>query len=186
MFTLSSSSLHKDFTARPVCKKTDRPLVREIFRREFYGTASPSYPDEGLWEIYDSMEANETDVFGAYLVFFLHRPLFLVEIHPAVQMDLLSEQLGVPETIGIYCFFIAANDPMNLPGFRACIGSLLDTPGVDQLLTTTSHIRKEDPRVHILKHCGFIRLPQNRGKSDIHRCNSLSFAQFSGRYAHAY
>lgn len=175
MFTLTSNPLHRDFVVRPVCKRTDRPLIREIFRREFYGTALQSYPDEGLWEIYDSMETTEEEVYGAYLVSFLDRPLFLLEIHPPIQMDLVSGHLAEPGTIGIYCFYTSADDPMNLPGFRICISSLLDHPGVDQILTTTNYIQQEDPRIDILEHSGFSRLPKNLDRSVIYRCTQLSF-----------
>lgn len=175
MFTLSSNPSHREFAVRPVCKLTDRSLIREIFRKEFYGSALLSYPDDGLWEIYDSMETNEEDVYGAYLVSYLDRPLFLLEIHPPVQMDLLSHYLAEPGTIGIYCFYASGNDPMNLPGFRTCISSLLDHPGVDQILTTSNYMPHEDPRVGILEHSGFTRLPRNRDRSIVYRCTQLSF-----------
>jgi hypothetical protein len=175
MFTLTFNPLNRDFSVRPVCKDTDRALVREIFRKEFYGSALQSYPDEGLWEIYDSMETNEEEVFGAYLVSYLDRPLFLIEIHPPVQMDLLSSHLAEPGTIGIYCFYTSANDPMNLPGFRTCISSLLDHPGIDQIITTTNHMRYEDPRIGILEHSGFTRLARNRNQPVVYRCTQLSY-----------
>lgn len=175
MFTLSFNSLHRDFSVRPVCKDTDRALVREIFRKEFYGSALQSYPDEGLWEIYDSMETNEEEVFGAYLVSYLDRPLFLLEIHPPVQMDLLPAYIGEPGTVGIYCFYTSANDPMNLPGFQTCISSLLDHPGIDLIITTNNHMRPEDPRVGILEHSGFTRLGRNRHQPVVYRCTQLSF-----------
>ena len=175
MFTLTSNPSYRDFAVRPVCKNTDRPLIREIFRREFYGTSLQSYPDEGLWEIYDSMEANDEEVFGAYLVSFLDRPLFLLEIHPPIQMDLLSGHLAESGTVGIYCFYTSWGDPMNLPGFRTCISSLLDQPGVDQILTTSNHMQHEDPRIDILEHSGFIRLPKNLDRSVVYRCTQLSF-----------
>jgi hypothetical protein len=175
MFTLTFNPLYRDFAVRPVCKHTDRTLIREIFRKEFYGSALHSYSDEGLWEIYDSMETNEEELFGAYLVSYLDRPLFLLEIHPPIQMDLRSVYLAEPGTIGIYCFYTSAIDPMNLPGFRACISSLLDCSGVDQILTTTNNIRQEDPRVGILDRSGFTRVPKNRDQSSVYRCTQLSF-----------
>ena len=179
MFTLTSNPLQRDFAVRPVCRQSDRTLIREIFRKEFYGSVLQSYPDEGLWEIYDSMEANEEEVFGAYLVFYLDRPLFLLEIHPPVQMDLRSDYLAEPGTVGIYCFYTSGNDPMNLPGFRTCISSLLDHPDVDQILTTTNHMPHEDPRVSILERSGFTRLPKNRDQSVVYRCTQLSFPLLS-------
>ena len=175
MFTLSFNPSQRDFAVRPVCKDTDRTLIREIFRKEFYGSALQSYPDDGLWEIYDSMEPTDDEVFGAYLVSYLDRPLFLIEIHPAVQMDLISDYLHEPNTIGIYCFYTSTLDPMNLPGFRACISSLLDHPSVDQILTTTNHMPNDDPRIGILERSGFTCIPKNREYSTVYRCTQLSF-----------
>ena len=175
MFTLTFNPLYRDFTVRPVCKHTDRTLIREIFRKEFYGSVLQSYPDEGLWEIYDSMETTEDELFGAYLVSYLDRPLFLLEIHPPVQMDLRSEYLAEPGTVGIYCFYTSPNEPMNLPGFRFCISSLLDYPGVDQILTTTNNMPHEDPRVDLLERSGFTRIPKNRDTPTVYRCTQLSF-----------
>jgi len=186
MFTLTFSPLHRDFTARPVCKHTDRTLIREIFRKEFYGSVWQSYPDEGLWEIYDSMETNEEELFGAYVVSYLDRPLFLLEIHPPVQMDLRSEYLAEAGIVGIYCFYISPDEPMNLPGFQSCISSLLDYPGVDQILTTANNIRHEDPRVDILERSGFTRISKNCDQSTVYRCTQLSFpllCDTSGRFS---
>src|SRR6202012_854070 len=109
MFTLSFNPSQRDFAVRPVCKDIDRTLIREIFRKEFYGSSLQTYPDEGLWEIYDSMELNEEDVFGAYVVSYKDHPLFLLEIHPAVQMDLSPQYLSEPHTVGIYYFLISPN-----------------------------------------------------------------------------
>jgi len=181
MLTLTSNPLHRDFAVRPVCKETDRPLIRDIFRKEFYGTAMQTYPDEGLWEIYDSMGFDDNEVFGAYLVSYLDHPLFLLEIHPPVQMDLSSEYISEPGTVGIYCFYISGADPMNLPGFHACISSLLDQPGVDQIVTTTNQLASADPAIAILRKCGFSRLPQKTqktqspGRSFVYRCTQISF-----------
>lgn len=173
--TLAFDPLNRDFAVRPVCKETDRPLVREIFRKEFYGSVLQSYPDEGLWEIYDNMEPNEEDVFGAYLVSYLDRPLFLLEVHPAVQMDVNPEYLSEPGTIGIYCFYTSAADPMNLPGFRACISSLLDHPGVDQIITTANQMDPGDPRIAILGNSGFTRILKYRTRSTVYHCTQISF-----------
>lgn len=179
MFTLTYNPSNRDFAVRPICKETDRTLVREIFRKEFYGTAMQAYPDEGLWEIYDSMETNDQEVYGAYMVFYLDRPLFLLEIHPPIQMDLVSDFLSEPGTVGIYCFYVSGADPMNIPGFRTCISSLLDHPNVDQILTTINHMAKGDTRIGILEHSGFSRLPKNRDRSVIYRCTQLSFPLLS-------
>lgn len=186
MFTLAFNPSNRDLAVRPICKEKDRSLVREIFRKEFYGSALQSYPDEGLWEIYDSMEANQEDVFGAYLVSYLDRPLFLLEIHPPVQMDLPAAQLADPGTVGIYCFYTSIVDPMNLPGFHTCIGSLLDYPGIDYIVTTNNNLRYEDPRVGILQRSGFTRLSGNPNQPTVYRCTQLSFpllCDTSGRFA---
>jgi hypothetical protein len=173
--TLALDPMNRDFAVRPVCKDTDRLLVREIFRKEFYGSVPQAYPDEGLWEIYDTMQANEEEVFGAYLVSYLGRPLFLLEIHPPVQMDLRTEYLTEPGTVGIYCFYTSATDPMNLPGFRACISSLLDHPDVDQIVTTINHTPPGDARIAILEGSGFSRVAKNRERCSVYRCTQISF-----------
>jgi hypothetical protein len=96
MFALTTKLCH--LVVRPVNKATDRPIIREIFRREFYGDNRLFYPDEGLWEIYDRMETN--DVFGPYLITRGEQVLFLLEVHPPIQMDLIGEHLSAPGTIG--------------------------------------------------------------------------------------
>jgi hypothetical protein len=68
---------------------------------------------------------------------------------------------------------------MNLPGFRACVSNLLDHPSVDQILTTTNHMPNDDPRIAILEHAGFTRLPKNRDQSVVYRCTQLSFPLLS-------
>ena len=179
--TLAFDPLNRGFAVRPVCKETDRPLVREIFRKEFYGSALLAYSDEGLWEIYDTMDGNEANVFGAYLVSYLDRPLFLLEVHPPVQMGLDTEYLSERGTIGIYCFYTSGADPMNLTGFRACISSLLDHPSVDQIVTTTTNMPVDDPRVTILGNSGFTRLPKNHDRPTIYRCTQISFPLLTDR-----
>src|SRR5277367_71613 len=90
MFTLTVNPINGAFSVRPVCKSTDRPIIRELFCIEFYGDQPQPFFDDGLWEIYDSMQTTTKEVFGAYLVYYREHPLFLLEIHPPVQMDLVE------------------------------------------------------------------------------------------------
>src|ERR1700722_11174336 len=102
MFALTNNSDYAAFSVRPVNKATDRPVVREIFRKEFYGDDRLSYPYDGLLEIYDRMEIAGS--FGAYLVCHGEQVLFLLEIHPPIQMDLTADYFAAPGAIGIYFF----------------------------------------------------------------------------------
>jgi hypothetical protein len=160
-------------TVRPVCKVTDRPIVRELFRREFYGDLPQLYPDEGLWEIYDSMETY--DAFGAYLVFYHDRPLFLLEVHPPVQMDLAADYLSQPGTIGIYCFYSSREEPMNLPALRACIDALLSHSSVKRIVTRISFVIPHDSRVGFLEKAGFRRLSKSPDQSAVFYCTQDTF-----------
>jgi len=180
MFTLTANPLNRAFAVRPVCKATDRPTVRELFRKEFYGSVAQNYPDEGLWEIYDNMEANDADVFGAYLVSFRDRLLFLLEIHPSFQMDLPASYLAREGSIGVYCFFASPDDPMNLPAFRTCISSLFDDPGIHQILTAISPVSRQDPKLDLLTRTGFQRLPGSLERSLIYHCTMETFPLFGG------
>jgi len=173
MFTLTKQSLQGHYSVRPVDKATDRSVIREIFRREFYGNTKMQYPDEGLWEIYDRMDTNAA--FGAYLVSQDNHILFLLEVHPPVQMDLRSEVLSQPGTIGIYCFYHSLLESANLPAFRACISSLFTYSSVSRILTTLNHIAPGDPRATLLKRSGFSRLPENTDKAAIYCCTRESF-----------
>src|ERR1700742_2844305 len=98
MFAPSLNTQYGNFSIRPVNKKTDRPIIREIFRHEFFGNDPQYYPDDGLWEIYDHIETE--GIFGAYLVFHEEEILFLLEIHPPYQMDVDTDYLFRPGTIG--------------------------------------------------------------------------------------
>lgn len=161
---------------RPVCKATDRPVIRQLFCKEFYGNAVQPYPDEGLWEIYDSMEPQAEEPFGAYLVSWLDRSLFLMEVHPAVQMDLPKPFLSQPGTIGVFVFYFSYSDVMNLPALRACIGCLLAHPSVERILTTFTQPAPNDPRIQLLKGCGFRRSPKSPGHSAVLCCTTETFS----------
>jgi hypothetical protein len=147
--------------------------VRELFRHEFYGSHPQLYPDDGLWEIYDSMETDEA--FGAYLVFHHDRFLFLLEVHPPVQMDLSTDYLSSPGTIGIYCFYSAPNNPMNLPALRAVIGTLLGYRSIHRIVTRINFVASGDPRVLLLEKAGFRRLTKSPDKAAIYFCNPDTF-----------
>jgi len=173
MFALITDPAYTSFVVRPVNKTTDRLIVREIFRREFYGDNSPVYPDESLWEIYDRMETN--GVFGAYLVCHGEQVLFLLEIHPPIQMDLTGEHFADPNAIGIYCFFYSLEETIYLPAFQACIASLLDNPGIKSILTSLNGVTGSDPRAGLLEKSGFRRLRTPSNKPSIYRCTRDSF-----------
>ena len=158
---------------RPICKDTDRALVRELFRHEFYGNRPQFYPDDGLWEIYDSMETE--DAFGAYLVFYHDRLLFLLEVHPPVQMDLAAEHLSQPGTIGIYCFYASHDEQLNLLALRACIGSLLGYRSIKRIVTRVNFVSPGDSRVMLLEKTGFRRLAKSSDKAAVYYCNPDTF-----------
>lgn len=173
MFTLTKHPASGTLSVRPVNKDRDRSVVREIFRREFYGNNKTQYPDEGLWEIYDRMDTN--GAFGAYLVSHYNHILFLLEVHPAVQMDLRGEFLSQPGTIGIYCFYHSLEETVNLPAFRACISSLFNDPSIRNILTTLNHVSPGDPRSPLLEKSGFTRFSENTDRSAVYSCTRDSF-----------
>jgi len=173
MLTITSSQPKGDIFLRPLCKATDKPVVRELFRREFYGTHPRIYPDEGLWEIYDSMETE--DAFGAYLVYDQDRLLFLMEVHPPVQMDLAANYLSQPGTIGIYCFYVSNDDHMNLPALRTCIDSLLSYKSIQRIVTRISFVSPNDSRVTLLEKAGFRRLAKSPDIAAVYYCNNATF-----------
>jgi hypothetical protein len=160
-------------SVRPVNKATDRSIIREIFRREFYGNTKTQYPDDGLWEIYDRMDTN--GVYGAYLVSQCNHILFLLEVHPAIQMDLRAEFLSRPGTIGIYCFYHSFQETVSLPAFRACIASLFNDLSIRNILTTMNHLPSGDPRGLLLQRSGFARLSENTDRTAVYSCTRDSF-----------
>jgi hypothetical protein len=173
MFALTTKVIQGHLSVRPVNKATDRPIIREIFRREFYGDNRLFYPDEGLWEIYDRMETN--DVFGAYLVTRGEQVLFLLEVHPPIQMDLIAEHLSAPGTIGIYCFGFCRDEAAVQDAFGACIGSLFTYSAVTRILTSLSHVRAFDPRASLLERSGFRLLTAPSNKLSVYCCTRDAF-----------
>lgn len=173
MFVLNSHPVYGTLTVRPLSKTTDRSVIREIFRKEFYGDSRLQYPDEELWQIYDRMETNE--VYGAYLVSQLNHILFLLEIHPTWQMDLPAEYLSQPGTIGVYCFYHSTQELVNLPALRACIFSLLNYPGINRIVTLLSHVGPSDFRVSLLRNAGFGQLTEGTDRTTIYSCTRESF-----------
>lgn len=171
MFALTKNQ--GSLSVRPVNKATDRSVIREIFRREFYGNAKTQYPDEGLWEIYDRMDTNGS--YGAYLVSQYNHILFLLEVHPAVQMDLRLEFLSQPGTIGIYCFYHSLQEAVNLPAFRACINSLFSDASIGCILTTLNHVAAGDPKTIVLEKAGFTRLSEPTDRTAVYSCTRDSF-----------
>ncbi|HEY6900402.1 MAG TPA: hypothetical protein VI233_07160 [Puia sp.] len=175
MFALTKHPAQGNLSVRPVNKATDRSLIREIFRREFYGNTKVQYPDEGLWEIYDRMDT--TGAFGAYLVSERNHILFLLEVHPAVQMDLRVEFLSRPGAIGIYCFYHSSHEDTNLPAIRACIASLFTYPSIGCILTTLNYVATGDTRTTLLEKSGFTRISENTDRSAVYCCTRDSFQQ---------
>lgn len=173
MFALTTNPAYTAFSVRPVNKATDRPVVREIFRREFYGDNRLSYPDEGLWEIYDRMEI--AGPFGAYLVCRGEQVLFLLEIHPPIQMDLTPDYLTGPGTVGIYCFTWSRDETTYFPAFRACIASLLAQPAITRILTSVGQASGYDPKARLLEKSGFTRQLPASGRSTVYCCTRESF-----------
>ena len=173
MFALITNHAYAAFSVRPVNKATDRPMVREIFRREFYGDNRLSYPDDGLWEIYDRMEI--AGPFGAYLVCRGEQVLFLLEIHPPIQMDLTADHFTDPGTIGIYCFTWSRDETIYHPAFRACIASLLAEPAITRILTSLGQASGYDPKARLLEKSGFIRQPATSGMPTVYCCTRESF-----------
>ena len=173
MFTLTNNSDYAAFSVRPVNKATDRPVIREIFRREFYGDNRLSYPDDGLWEIYDRMEI--AGAFGAYLVSRGDQVLFLLEIHPPIQMDLPPDQFVSPGAIGIYCFTWSRDETIYYPAFRACIASLFAEPAITRILTTLGQASGYDPKARLLEKAGFTRQLATSGRSAVYCCTRESF-----------
>jgi len=173
MLSITSSLIRGDLILRPVCKDTDRGIIRELFRHEFYGSRAQLYPDEGLWEIYDSMETHEA--FGAYLVFYHDRLLFLLEVHPPVQMDLAADYLSQPGTIGIYCFYASPDNHLNSTALRTVIGALLGYRSIRHIITRINFVTPGDPRTQLLEKAGFRRLTKTPDKAAIYYCNPDTF-----------
>jgi hypothetical protein len=89
-------------------------------------------------------------------------------------MDLTETVLSQPGTIGIYCFYTSPTESLNLPALRTCIGSLLDQPGIDRILTTIAHPYK-DPRATLLERAGFQALPKSPGSAAVYTCTRETF-----------
>jgi hypothetical protein len=174
MFTLTVNPLNGAFSVRPVCKATDRPLIRELFCKEFYGDLPQPFFDDGLWEIYDNMETTSKDVYGAYLVYHCDHLLFLLEIHSPVQMDLTETSLSLQGTVGIYCFYASPAESLNLPALRTCIGSLLDQPDINRILTSLGN-PADTPRATLLERTGFRLLPNSPDTASVYCCTTESF-----------
>jgi hypothetical protein len=173
MFALSTNPDYAAFSVRPVNKATDRLVVREIFRREFYGDNRLSYPDDGLWEIYDRMEIAGS--FGAYLVCRGEQVLFLLEIHPPIQMDLTPDHFTGPGAVGIYCFTWSRDETIYYPAFRACIASLFAEPAITRILTSLGQASGYDPKARLLEKTGFTRQSATSGRSTVYCCTRENF-----------
>ena len=173
MLALSPTPAHKDLSVRRVNKASDRLVIREVFRKEFFGDHTRQFPDEGLWEIYDKMETE--GIFGAYLVYNKEELLFLLEIYPPVQMDLAGEWQLQRGDIGIYCFFPSFHPAAIETALKACLDALLNTPGIRRIITGVGHAEAGEPRVILLKRAGFEPLPDSTERLSIYQCTRKSF-----------
>jgi hypothetical protein len=173
MFVLAPNPAYKAFSVRPVDKTTDRLVIRNIFRQAFYGDNAREYTDDGLWEMYRNLDTR--DIFGAYLVYEGDTALFLLEIHPPLQMDLTEKYLLKEGEIGIYCFILSPGETANLPAIRACIGSLLTRGTIERIITALSYAAPADPMVIFLEKAGFERLTDNGEPLTIYQCTRESF-----------
>jgi hypothetical protein len=175
MFTLAPNLAYKTFSVRPVDKTSDRIVVHNIFRQEFYGDSPKQYPDDGLWEIYERIDTR--DIFGAYLVSEGDTVLFILEVHPPVQMDLSGEFLLQKGDIGIYCFFQSPGEAANLPALRACLDSLLISPLISRIITAFGHVTPDEPKAILLEKAGFEMLPVSTERLSIYQCTRESFSR---------
>jgi hypothetical protein len=173
MLSFAVHTLLSGISIRPVKKSTDRLIIREIFRQEFYGMPNVSFPDDGLWEIYDHMETD--GLFGAYLVFHLDELLFLLEVHPVAQMDLrLSDKIGTDD-VGVYFFCHSQEIKLLLPALRACLISIFEGGAMKNIFTSVTRADPQDLRVRLIEQSGFVLASDDkttRGK--VFSCNRKS------------
>jgi hypothetical protein len=173
MFGILSDPFKGALSLRPVSRSSDRSLIRELFRKEFYGESPQTFSDEGLWAIYDTMETH--GVFGAQLAFWRDQPLLLLEVHPLVQMDLDRRRFSGMGAIGAYVFYFIRQHQMNLPVTRACIGALLHDPDVSRIFTTLGYNELSGPKTALLEGTGFRRLTDSSDKPPVYCCTPGSF-----------
>lgn len=168
MLALPSKPPYQTLTIRPVNKATDRTAVRRIFRQEFYGDDPRPYPEEEIWKVYDTLESK--GIYGAYVVSRDDHPLFLLEVHPPLQMDTIREFALQDADIGVYCFFDSPRDNANIPALKACLDSLLRYPGIRRIITTLGYASPNDPKIALLKKAGFVLRPESTGRLSIFEC----------------
>ena len=172
MLVLTPNPAYGAFSVRPLDAAVDKAVVRELFRQEFYGDSPKQYSDEGLWEIYERFDTH--DVFGAYLVYENDTLLFLLEVHPSIQMDLVGEYLLKKDYIGIYCFVQSPAATANLPALRACMDSLLNYPGINRIITALGHAALNTTKAILLEKAGFQKLPVSTERLSIYQCTHSS------------
>jgi hypothetical protein len=173
MLVLTSNPAYQAFSIRPVNKGSDGTIIRRIFRTELYGDDSKAIPDESLLNIYDKME--NQDIWGAYLVLRGDHVLFLLEVHPPLQMDLTEEYPLRDNDIGIYCFFDSFREPDNDLALRACLETLLNRPDMTAVITSIGHGRPDEPKAILLRKAGFVQRPESTDTLSIYECTREAF-----------
>ena len=113
-------------------------------------------------------------IFGAYLVYNKEELLFLLEIYPAVQMDLAGELPLQRGDIGIYCFFPSFYPAAIEMALKACLDALLNIPGIRRIITAIGHAKSGEPKVILLKRTGFEPLPDSTERLSIYQCTRES------------
>jgi hypothetical protein len=172
MLVLSPKPDYKAFSVRPVNKGSDSETIRQVFHKELYGDDPRRFPDESLLNIYDKMDTR--DIWGAYLAFYNDHFLFLLEVHPPLQMDLPEEYPLEGNDVGIYCFSTSFDEPEKEPALSACLDTLLDHPGINRVVTSIGYTGPEDPKAAFLKKAGFTELTGSTDKLSVYECTRES------------
>lgn len=172
MLALLSNPPYQTLTIRPVNKATDRTAIHRIFRQEFYGDDPRPCPEEEIWKIYDTLESR--GIYGAYLVCRDDHPLFLLEVHPPLQLDIAGELTLQNTDLGVYCFFSSLREASNSTALKACLDSLLSYPGIRRIITTVGYASPDEPKVALLKKAGFVLRPESTVRLAILECTRTS------------
>ncbi|HXB92647.1 MAG TPA: hypothetical protein VNU72_10170, partial [Puia sp.] len=166
MFALTEQQNSTAFSVRPVNKRSDHSIVYEIFRQEF--GVEGDFADTGLWKVYNKMDTE--GIFGAYLVLEGEQVLFLLEIYRPTHMDLSADFTFGPDDIGIYCFYLFPDATALQPALVACIDALLDTHGVERIITAVGYPIPGETKVTLLENAGFRPLPASTDRLSIYEC----------------
>jgi hypothetical protein len=176
MLVLPSTLSNNGLSIRPVRKEPDRPVIHQIFQREFYGGDPKPYSDLGLWEIYDKMDTR--GAYGAYLVYQAEQVRFLIEVYPPEMMYFPDYALQ-EQDIGIYCFFLSINEAIDLPALSACVDALLQYPDIHRIITSFSPASPDEPGTTLLQKAGFVPRPESTERLSIYECTPESLLHSS-------